>query len=166
MRTVGRITEKDCFLKVFICLATAVLVTAVWLGTKLPADEGMAISVFSPFEKGTITDAEVLLLLPELVSAALLTLPLGRVFSSVSASAVFAVHGMAIGHTVRYCAVNSVDAAAIGVGVSYSALTLMMVVYAVFMREEKGTGFFRLLCYLTVSGAAIILRIVPFLFMR
>lgn len=166
MENIRELPEGNNFVKLYICLIAAALAAAVWIGLELPAQSGLTVGLLSPARDGKLLSEGVKLLLPEILTAALLTFPSGKVFSSFAAAFLFAFHGVAAGHTVRYCVVNSVDAAAIGVCVSYAALTLMFYVYAVFMREGNGTctNLFRLLCYFTVSGAAIILRIVPFLF--
>ena len=166
MEKTADLPRGNNFLKIYICLIAAALAAAVWAGLELPAESGLTVMLMSPARDGKLLYYGARLLLPEIITAAFLTVPSGKVFSSVAAVFLFAVHGVAAGHTLKYCVVNSVDAAAIGVCVSYAALTLLFYIYAVFMREENGscTNLFRLLCYFTVSGAAIILRIVPFLF--
>lgn len=159
------ISVKD-FKKLTAILVTAALFAAVWIGLKMPSGKGFSVAVLSPVSGKDALTGAAMLCFPDLLSAALLTVSGGRAFTYAAALSVFFLRGLAIGHTANFCVVNSVNSAAIGAFISYCAVTLLLAVYAVFIREEKGeTGaFFKMLCYFTVSGASVVLRVVPYLF--
>ncbi len=161
-----RLSDTD-FGKIYVLLITAALAAAVWTGTRLPCVEGMTVMLGAPDISGNPAEEVSLMCMPDIIAAVLLSLPCGRAFSSFAAGAVFFLRGLSVGHTAMYCTVNSVNGAAVGALTAYSAVTLLLFVYTAIMKSKgKNSGALpKLLSYFAVSGAAVLLRAVPYLCM-
>ena len=166
MQSLKRISGEAGFTRIKMLITAAALAAAVWIGLKLPAQSGLSLAVRSPLRGDELLLSASRLAFPDILSAAILSLPCGRTFSSLTGCAVFSLRGLAIGHAALFCTVNSVSSAAVGALTAYCAVTLMLILYALLMTRRNGEehAVSRLLCYLAVSGASVILRTVPYLF--
>ena len=146
-------------------LIVATLSATIWAGTVIECSKGQNVAIAPLFTgENKLTDIGFLTL-PDILTAAVFSLPLGKITERIVTFAVFAVRGLAVGHTFCFCTVNSVSAAALGAVAAYCVVTLMFGFYRIYISDKKEMGTpARLLCYLTVSGAAVIIRTVPYLF--
>ena len=152
--------------RLMIMLITAALIAAVWIGLKIPCQTGLAVTAQSPV-KDNLFGGAAKLFLPELAAAAILSFGRKSKFAFAAAASVFAIRGLAIGHAVCFCTVNSANAETVGALAAFCAATLMLAAYAIFLTnvKDKSNPAFGLLCYLAVSGGACILKAVPYLFL-
>ncbi len=165
-KSLSKISGEAGYTKITVLITAAALAAAVWIGLKLPTESGLSLAVSSPLTGDELLLSASKLAFPDILSAAILSLPCGRTFSSLAGCAVFFLRGLVIGHTAMFCTVNSVSPAAVGALTAYCAVTLMLMLYAVLLTRGKreGNAVSGILCYLAVSGASVILRTVPYLF--
>ena len=80
------------------------------------------------------------------------------------AAVIGALRGAGLGMTVSFCTKNAMPGAAIGMTVSFGAVSVLLLGYGIFMDQAAGRmgWLYRFLCYLLVSGAVILLRLLPY----
>lgn len=135
------------------------------LGSMLSFPAGGAVILSSPFAEGFGAGC-ARLCAPDFAALLIFTLCRGIRPMLAACFAVFSLRGAAMGACAAFCVQNSAPYGALGIMISYGAVTALCAVYCVMLSGLEDTrGRVRALCYFTVSGAAAVLRIIPYLFL-
>ena len=149
----------------FSGLPIAVFLVCVCAGTVLSGDGGGVIRLNNPFVDGgsfLFTCAGICLW--DVLETFLIGASAGQRSFPLVASLIGALRGAGLGMTISFCTKNAMPGAAIGMTVSFGAVSVLLLGYGMFMHTvASNTGWiYRVLCYLLVSGAVILLRLLPY----
>lgn len=153
--------------RALFCVFTVLsLVVAVYAGINLEGVENRMVIPVSPFEKASLFQGVIRINILDIVMFALFSVPLSNGVRIGVSSAVFFYRGLVVGNGFKVFFENSVGGTAIGVFVSYCAVTLFALLYDSYLNTtgNKSTPV-RILCYFAATGAAIVLRTLPMLLM-
>lgn len=135
------------------------------LGSMAGFPAGGTVKLTSLFENGFGAGC-IRLCAPDFAALLLFTLCRGARSLIAACGAVFALRGAAMGACAAFCVQNSAPYGSLGILISYGAVTALCAVYSVIIAglTDARPGV-KALCYFTVSGAAAVLRIIPYLFL-
>ncbi len=135
----------------------------VWLGVKISAVSGYAVV----FDKTEFEGVREMILSLSLRCAAdvamffIVTIASRPVASVAAASAALSVRGLALGSSAAFCAENAVSSSAVAMIASFAMVSVIMLLYTVFINNIKLGAAARVGLYLLTTGAAAMLRILP-----
>ncbi len=159
-----RINKYAGYVAVFASCVICAFMLAVFLGYNFEAVENFIIIAKSPFEENSFFRAAVGICFPDIFLFMLLSLSLSNVLRVVCSSAMFFFRGLVVGSAFKIFFENSVHALAVTVLISYCSVTALALVYDAYLNTNNGKSTsVRFLCYLTATGAAAIIRIIPML---
>ena len=143
----------------------AVFLVCICAGVALSGDGGSVVQLENPFagaENFFFTCAGICLF--DVAETFLIGFTAGQRGFVPVASIIGALRGAGLGMTVSFCTKNAMPGAAIGMTVSFGAISVLLLGYGVFMNKVAARmgWIYRILCYLLVSGAVILLRLLPY----
>lgn len=146
-------------------LPIAAFLICIAVGTYLGGDGGAAVHLDNPFHDDAsffFTCAQICFW--DIVQALLIGVGAGQRLYVPVATAVGALRGASLGAAVSFCTKNALPGAAVGMTVSFGAVSVLLLCYGIVMdRIASETGFlYRLLCYFAVTGAVTLLRLLPY----
>ena len=146
-------------------LPIAAFLICIAAGTYFGGDGGAVINLKNPFDDGAsffFTCAQICLL--DVLQILFVGISAGQRLFIPAATAVGGLRGGALGAAVSFCTKNALPGAAVGMTASFGAVSVLLLSYGIFMdRIAPQTGFlYRLLCYFAVTGAAALLRLLPY----
>lgn len=147
-------------------LPIVVFVLCIAAGTYFGGDGGAVIHLDNPFAGEApflFTCAGICFM--DIVQTLLIGIGVGQRFYVPVATGIAALRGTALGAAVTFCTGNALPVAAVGMTVSFGAVSVLLLCYGTFMnRIASETGFlYRVLCYFAVSGAAALLHLLPYI---
>ncbi len=147
-------------------LPIAVFLLCIAAGTYLGGDGGAVIHLENPFagdESFFFICARICFL--DVLQVLLIGVGAGQRLYVPAATVIGALRGTALGAAVTFCTGNALPAAAVGMTISFGAVSALLLCYGTFMnRIASETGFlYRILCYFAVSGAAALLHLLPYI---
>ncbi|MBQ2729515.1 MAG: hypothetical protein IJF69_01935 [Clostridia bacterium] len=144
---------------VIICLAVSLLA-----GIRLETAENTIILPRSPFPDGEFFRGAVRLCIWDVPLFWLHALSLSKALRITASSAVIFFRGLVIGNSLKVFFENSVPSVTVFVLMSYIVVTLLLMVYDVFLNcIEIRSIPCRVLSCLVATGAAAVIRILPML---
>ena len=159
----GRIKSKPQNSIICFVWLLAVSIFSISVGLKLTCLAGQTIA-FDKVGYDSIKEAIVGLSVRcavDVVSFLLITVA-SKPYASVALSSVILVmRGVALGASASFCAVNAISAASVAMMISFALVSLLMLIYAVFVSGSRLGFCLHLLIYLLVTGAAALLRLLP-----
>ena len=147
--------------RIILCaLRYAVLfVLAFWVGMDLPVGGGEEVA-FEVSAQNTIVGCAA-----DMAVFALLAISV-RSASAVISMAVTAVRGLALGAAFGFCAVNFVPLTSVAMLLSHGMVSALRAVYAVMLSKDGISCGEKRTAYLLLTGASVLLRVMPVLFVN
>ncbi len=160
----GEVRDKKRSYLVYLPIAAFLICIAA--GTYIGGDGGAFVRLENPFQKDAsffFTCAGICFL--DIVQTLLIGVGAGQRMFIPVVTGIGALRGMALGAAISFCTENALPSAAVGMTASFGAVSALLLCYGIFMhRISCETGFlYRILCYFAVSGAAALLRLLPYL---
>lgn len=147
-------------------LPIAAFVICIAVGTYMGGDGGALVHLENPFHGDAsffFTCAQICFF--DIVQTLLIGVGAGQRMFVPVATAISALRGVALGAAISFCTENALPGAAVGMTASFGTVSVLLLCYGIFMhRIACETSFlYRVLCYFAVSGAAVLLRLLPYL---
>ncbi len=160
----GDAREKKRSYLAYLPIATFLICIAA--GTYMGGDGGALVHLENPFHGDAsffFTCAQICFL--DILQTLLMGVGAGQRMFVPVATAIGALRGAALGAAISFCTENALPGAAVGMTASFGAVSVLLLCYGTFMhRIACETSFlYRILCYFAVSGAAALLRLLPYL---
>lgn len=147
----------------FLTVCALFFSVSLYLGMQLPVNGTMLRE--TSFFKKSVFSREFLIgaAFPQLLATAAVTVGVKSKSYTLISACVFSIWGLCTGHGFVFSAAEPLYSAVL---ISFSATGLLLLIYASLLEKdrEKRSFLSSLLCYLTVSGAAVLLRAAPYFF--
>lgn len=141
----------------------AISIFSISVGLKLTGLAGQTI-VFDSIGYHSLREAIVGLSIrcaADVASFLLITIASKPYASMALSSVILAMRGVSLGACSSFCAVNAISDASVAMIISFALVSLLMLLYAVFVSRAKLGFCLHLLIYFLITGASALLRLLP-----
>ncbi len=133
------------------------------LGVKISCIGGYSVT-FNNYEYESIKDMLVSVSIhcaADIAMFLLITISARPYMTIASASLVLMLRALALGFGASFCAENAVSSVSVAMMISYAMISVLLLLYAIFINRIKSGAAVRLGLYLLTTGAAVLLRALP-----